>query len=221
MRPVVLPLAAVLALTGCGGGGDDGLPASVAAFEDRLEAPRGVLHVVTDEIRILPEPHAPELPPGGWSDEVWLDLGGAGWRAHRTTRDGGFLQIADERGVRTFTRWGFTGRNPADHEHPDFLMRPWRAGVVVDPVGLVREGRLTAVGKATIRGRPAHIAVVEPDPSLNTRLYIARDDGDLLRILHRRVRAGRMRTIVQDYLLFEVGGQRPRNLDEFLSRGSM
>ena len=111
--------------------------------------------------------------------------------------------------MRTFTRWGFTGHNPADRARADFLMRPWRAAVVVDPVGLVREGRLTAVGRATIRGRAAHIAVVEPDPSLNTRLYIARDDGDLLRILHRRVRAGRMRTIVQDYLVFEVRGQRP------------
>ena len=219
MRPAVVPLAVLLALTGCGDGVDDGLPASVEVFEQRLEAPRGVLHVVTDEVRVLPEPRAPDLPPGGWRDEVWLDLGGAGWRAHRITRDGGFLQIADERGVRTYTRWGFTGRNPAGHEHPDFLMRPWRAAVVVDPVGLVREGRLTAVGRATIRGRAAHIAVVEPDPSQNTRLYIARDDGDLLRILHRRVRAGRMRTIVQDYLLFEVAGQRPRNLDEFLDRG--
>ena len=219
MRPAVVPLAVILALTGCGDGVDDGLPASVEAFEQRLEAPRGVLHVVTDEVRVLPEPRAPDLPPGGWRDEVWLDLGGAGWRAHRITRDGGFLQIADERGVRTYTRWGFTGRNPAGHEHPDFLMRPWRAAVVVDPVGLVREGRLTAVGRATIRGRAAHIAVVEPDPSQNTRLYIARDDGDLLRILHRRVRAGRMRTIVQDYLLFEVAGQRPRNLGEFLDRG--
>ena len=219
MRPAVVPLAVLLALAGCGDGVDDGLPASVEAFEQRLEAPRGVLHVVTDEVRVLPEQRAPDLPPGGWRDEVWLDLGGAGWRAHRITRDGGFLQIADERGVRTYTRWGFTGRNPAGHEHPDFLMRPWRAAVVVDPVGLVREGRLTAVGRATIRGRAAHIAVVEPDPSQNTRLYIARDDGDLLRILHRRVRAGRMRTIVQDYLLFEVAGQRPRNLGEFLDRG--
>ena len=218
MRPAVAPLAILLALTGCGGGDDDGLPASVEAFEHRLEAPRGVLHVVTDEVRVLPEPRAPDLPPGGWRDEVWLDLGGSGWRAHRVTRDGGFLQIADERGVRTFTRWGFTGHNPADHERPDFLMRPWRAAVVVDPVGLVREGRLTAVGRATIRGRAAYIAVVEPDPSLNTRLYIARDDGDLLRILHRRVRAGRMRTIVQDYLVFEVGLERPRSLADLFSR---
>ena len=218
MRPAVVPLAVLLALTGCGGGVDHELPASVAAFEHRLEAPRGVLHVVTDEVRVLPEPLAPDLAPGGWRDEVWLDLGGAGWRAHRVTRDGGFRQIADERGVRTYTRWGFTGHNPADHEHPDFLMRPWRAGVIVDPVKLVRDGRLTAVGRATIRGRAAHIAVVEPDPSQNTRLYIARDDGDLLRILHRRVRAGRMRTIVQDYLVFEVVGQRPRNLDELLQR---
>ena len=217
MRPAVVLLALVLALIGCGGRGDE-LPASVQAFERRLEAPRGVLHVVTDEIRVLPEPRAPDLPPGGWSDEVWLDLGGAGWRAHRTTRDGGFLQIADERGVRTYTRFGFTGRNPSEAEHPDFLMRPWRAAVVVDPVGLVREGRLTAVGRATIRGRPAYIVVVDPDPALNTRLYIARDDGDLLRILHRTERSGRVRTIVQDYLLFEVVGQRPRNLDELLRR---
>jgi hypothetical protein len=219
MRLAVVTLAALLALVGCGDGVDDELPTSVEAFEQRLEAPSGVLHVVTDELRVLPEPPAPDLPPGGWSDEVWLDLGGAGWRAHRVTRDGGFLQIADARGVRTYTRWGFTGHNPADHEHPDFLMRPWRAAVVVDPVELVRDGRLTAVGRATIRGRAAHIAVVEPDPSMNTRLYIARDDGDLLRILHRRVRAGRLRTIVQDYELFEVVGQRPRNLDELLRRG--
>ena len=67
MRAAVVPLAVLLALTGCGGGVDDELPASVAAFEHRLEAPRGVLHVVTDEVRVLPEPLAPDLPPGGWS----------------------------------------------------------------------------------------------------------------------------------------------------------
>jgi hypothetical protein len=217
MRRAVVALAAVLALTGCAGSGDD-LPAAVEAFERRLEAPRGVLHVVTDELRVVPEPRAPDLPPGGWSDEVWLDLGGGGWRAHRTTRDGGFLQVADERGVRTYTRFGFTGYDAAEGEDPDFLMRPWRAGVVVDPVRLVREGRLTVVGRATVRGRAAHLVVVDPDPSLTTRLYVARDDGDLLRIIHRAERAGRMRLIVQDYLLWEVGGQRPRNLDELLRR---
>ena len=81
------------------GGSADRLPDAVDEFEQRLEAPRGVLHVVTDEIRFVDEPGMPDLPPGGWSDEVWLDLGGAGWRAHRTTRDGGFLQVADERGI--------------------------------------------------------------------------------------------------------------------------
>jgi hypothetical protein len=217
VRSAAVALAVLLALTGCARD-DDELPTSVQAFERRLEAPRGVLHVVTDELRVLPEARAPDLPPGGWTDEIWLDLGGSGWRAHRTTRDGGFLQIADERGVRTYTRFGFTGHNAAKAEHPDFLMRPWRAGVVVDPVALVREGHLSVVGRATIRGRPAYITVVDPDPSRNTRLYIARDDGDLLRILHRTERAGRERTIVQDYLVFEVGGQRPRNLDDFLQR---
>jgi hypothetical protein len=217
---LALILAFGLALSGCGGGAgdDDQLPAAVEAFERRLEAPRGVLHVVTDELRVVPEPWMPDLPPGGWSDEVWLDLGGRGWRAHRTTRDGGFLQVADARGVRTYTRFGYTGYNAAEAEHPDFLMRPWRAGIVVDPVRLVREGRLTVVGRATVRDRPAHMLVVDPDPSLNTRLYVARDDGDLLRVIHRADRGGRMRLIIQDYLVWEVGGQRPRNLDEFLGR---
>jgi hypothetical protein len=203
-----LVLAVVLALSGCGGGagGDDELPVAVKAFERRLEAPRGVLHVVTDEIRFASEPWMPDLPPGGWSDEVWLDLGGRGWRAHRTTRDGGFLQVADARGVRTYTRFGYTGYNAAEAEHPDYLMRPWRAGIVVDPVRLVRQGRLTVVGRATVRDRPAYIVVVDPAPSLNTCLYVARDDGDLLRIIHRGERAGRMRLVIG---LPGVGGRRP------------
>jgi hypothetical protein len=218
MRRAAVLLAGALALTGCGSGAD--LPGAVEAFERRLEAPRGVLHVVTDEVRVVSEPGLPDLPPGGWSDEVWLDLGGAGWRAHRTTRDGGFLQVADERGVRTYTRFGFTGYDGAKREDPDFLLRPWRAHVVIDPVSVVRDGSLHVVGRATVRGRPAHLVVVDPDPSVNTRLYIARDDGDLLRITHRRERAGRLRTVVQDYLLFEVGRQPPRNLAELLDRRS-
>jgi hypothetical protein len=208
----------VLMLAGCGGGGGDELPAEVVAFEQRLEAPRGTLHVVTDELRVVPEPFMPDLPPGGWSDEVWLDLGGRGWRAHRTTRDGGFLQVADKRGVRTYTRFGFTGYQGWLREDPDYLMRPWKRSGVVDPVRLVREGRLTVVGRRMVRGRAAHIVVVDPDPALNTRLYIARDDGDLLRITYNSESAGRMRMIVQDYLVFEVGLQRPRSLAEFFGR---
>jgi hypothetical protein len=219
MRHAVAALALALALSACAGGASgDELPVVVEAFERRLEAPRGTLHVVTDELRFVPERFMPDLPPGGWSDEVWLDLGGRGWRAHRTSRDGGFMQIADERGVRTYTRFGHTGYDDAEGEDPDLLMRPWRARLVVDPVRLVREGRLTVVGRATVRDRPAHLVVVEPDPSLNTRLYIARDDGDLLRIVHRAERAGRMRLVVQDYLVWDVGGQRPRNLAELLAR---
>jgi hypothetical protein len=210
--------ALVLALAGCAGGGDDELPAAVRSFEQRLEAPRGVLHVVTDELRFVSERNMPDLPPGGWSDEVWLDLGGAGWRAHRTTRDGGFLQVADRHGLRTFARGGFTGFESAEDKEPGFLMDPWRAHLVADPVSLVRGGELTLVGRAEVDGRAAYIVVVEPDPYLNTRLYVARDDGDLLRLIHRGERAGRVRTIVQDYLLFEVTGQRPRNLAELLGR---
>jgi len=210
-----LVLAATLALAGCGGAADD-LPRSVRDFEDRLEAHDGILHVVTDEIRVLSEANAPDLPPGGWSDEIWLDLGGGGWRAHRTTRDGGFEQVADRRGIRTYTRGGFVGLDEADGEAPDFLMRPWRAGIVVDPVRLVREGRLQVVGEATVRGRPAHMVTVEPDPSIGTRLYIARDDGDLLRIRHRRERAGRLRTVVQDYLVFEIERRGRPNLAELV-----
>jgi hypothetical protein len=168
--------------------------------------------VVTDQVRVVSENRMPDLPPGGWSDEIWLDLGGAGWRAHRTTGDGGFEQVADARGVRTYTSAGFTGLDSAEGEEPGFLLKPWRAGVVVDPVRLVREGRLTLVGRATVRGRPAHIVTVDPDPSINTRLYVARDDGDLLRLMHRRERRGRLRTVVQDYVVFEVTAQRELNL---------
>jgi hypothetical protein len=211
-------LALVLVLAGCGGSADE-LPQGVEAFEQRLEASNGVLHVVTDELRVVREDRMPDLPPGGWSDEIWLDLGGAGWRAHRTTRDGGFEQVADARGVRTYTRGGFAGLDSAAGEAPDFRLRPWRAGIVVDPVRLVREGRLTVVGQATVRGRPAHIVTVDPDPSLNTRLYVERDDGDLLRLTHRRERAGRVRTVVQDYLVFEVRDQRRLNLAELVGLG--
>jgi hypothetical protein len=208
-----LGVALLLVLAGCGGSGDE-LPKAVESFEQRLEASHGVLHVVTEEIRVVPEPNMPDLPPSGWRDEVWLDLGGSGWRAHRTTRDGGFEQVADERGVRTYTRGGFVGLDSAEGEDPDFLMRPWRAGVVVDPVRLVRHGRLDVVSEARVDGRAAYLVVVDPDPSLNTRLYIAQDDGALLRLTHRSERAGRVRMVVQDYAVFEIEG--PPNLAQLI-----
>ena len=213
MRRAAVVLLVVLA--GCGGGDD--LPEAVQTFEKRLEASRGVLHVVTEEIRVVSEPNMPDLPPGGWSDEVWLDLGGAGWRAQRALSGsrGGFEQVADERGVRTYTRGGYVGLDSADGEDPDFLMRPWRAGVVVDPVRLVREGRLDVVAEAKVEGEAAYLVVVDPDPSMNTRLYIAQDDGALLRLTHRRERAGRVRMVVQDYAVFEVEGL-PPNLAELV-----
>jgi hypothetical protein len=207
----------VLALAGCGGSGDD-LPPAVRDFERELERPRGVLHVVTEEIRVVSEPFMPDLASAGWSDELWLDLGGAGWRAHRTTRDGGFEQVADERGVRTFIRGGFVAFDPAERRRPDFLMRPWRAAEVVDPVRTVREGRLELVGEGEVDGREAYLLVVDPDPSRHTRLYVAKDDGALLRIAHRRERGGRMRLLVQDYAVFEVEVRRPRTLDDLLGR---
>ena len=212
-----LAAAMLLLIAGCGGSGDD-LPDAVQSFERQLESRRGVLHVVTEEIRVVPEPNMPDLPPSGWSDEVWLALGGSGWRAQRTTRDGGFEQVADERGIRTYTRGGFVGLDSAEGEDPDFLMRPWRAGVVVDPVRLVREGRLHVVSEAEVDGRAAYLVVVDPDPSRNTRLYVAQDDGSLLRLTHRRERAGRVRMIVQDYAVFEAGGAR-LNLAELLGLG--
>jgi len=206
-----LSLVCLLALAGCGGSHDE-LPRSVEAFEEGLEARSGVLHVVTDEIRVVPEPNMPDLPPAGWSDEVWLDLGGSGWRAQRTTRDGGFEQVADARGVATYARGGLVDHDSADGEAPDFLMRPWRAGIVLDPVRVVREGRLDVVSEAEVDGRPAYLVVVDPDPSRSTRLYIAQDDGTLLRLTHRRERRGRVRMVVQDYAVFEVERRGPPNL---------
>lgn len=196
-------VALLLVFAGCGG---SDLPDAVESFERELEATDGVLHVVTEQIRVVSEPNMPDLPPSGWSDEVWLDLGGSGWRAQRTTGDGGFEQIADERGIRTYARGGLVDQDAADGEAPDYLMRPWRAGVVLDPVRLVREARLEVVAEAHVAGRPAYLVVVDPDPSQNTRLYIAQDDGTLLRLTHRRERRGRVRMVVQDYAVFEVGG---------------
>jgi hypothetical protein len=196
-------VALLLVFAGCGG---SDLPDAVESFERELEATDGVLHVVTEQIRVVSEPNMPDLPPSGWSDEVWLDLGGSGWRAARTTGDGGFEQIADERGIRTYARGGLVDHDAADGEAPDYLMRPWLAGVVLDPVRLVREGRLEVVAEANVAGRPAYLVVVDPDPSQNTRLYIAQDDGTLLRLTHRRERRGRVRMVVQDYAVFEVGG---------------
>ena len=198
-------VALLLVFAGCGGSDQ---PDAVRSFERDLEATHGVLHVVTEEIRVVPEPNMPNLPPSGWTDEVWLDLGGAGWRAHRTTRDGGFEQVADARGVTTYTHGRYVGFDSAEGEDPAYLMRPWRAGVVLDPVQLVREGRLEVVAEAEVGGRPAYLAVVDPDPSQSTRLYIAQDDGSLLRLTHRRERRGRLRMVVQDYAVFEVGGPR-------------
>jgi hypothetical protein len=210
-----IAVALLVVLAGCGGSGDE-LPEAVQSFERSLEATRGVLHVVTEEIRVVPEPNTPDLPPSGWTDEVWLDLGGSGWRAHRTTRDGGFEQVADERGVRTYVRGDYVAVDSAEGEASDFLMRPWRAGVVVDPVRLVREGRLTLVAEAEVDGRAAYLVVVDPDPSQNTRLYVAQDDGTLLRLTHRRERAGRIRMVVQDYAVFEVGVRPQFNLARLL-----
>ena len=205
----------VVLFAGCGG---SELPDAVESFERELEATHGVLHVVTEQIRVVSEPNMPDLPPSGWSDEVWLDLGGSGWRAARTTGDGGFEQIADERGISTYARGGLVDHDAAAGEAPDYLMRPWRAGVVLDPVRLVRGGRLEVVSEARVEGRPAHLVVVDPDPSLNTRLYIAQDDGTLLRLTHRRERRGRVRMVVQDYAVFEVGGPRI-NLAELIGLG--
>ena len=206
-------LALVLVVAGCGGSGDE-LPDTVELFERRLETSHGVLHVVTDEIRIQAEPGAPDLPPLGFSDEVWLDLGGKGWSAHRTTRDGGLQQVADERGIRTFTR---DGRSVLHRlRGRDYLMRPWIEGAVVDPVRLVRERALRVAGEDTVGGRDAY--VVEPVPPEGIRLYVARDDGELLRVTQRRRRAGRMRTEVQDYLVFEVRVPPPRDLGDVLDR---
>jgi hypothetical protein len=192
----------------------DRLPAPVEAFESRLEAAHGTLHVVTDEIRVAPEPGLPDLPPAGFSDEVWLDLGGGGWRAHRTTRDGGLQQLADERGIHTFTRDGRSALRPAPSS--DFLLRPWVEGAVVDPVRLVRGSELRVTGEETVRGQAAY--VVEPDPPEGIRMYVARDDGKLLRVTQRRRRADRMRTEVQDYLVFEVRVEPPRSLADVLAR---
>ena len=206
-------LALVLVLAGCGGSGDE-LPDAVESFERRLEASRGVLHVVTDEVRIQPEAGLPDLPPSGFSDEVWLDLGGAGWSAHRTTRDGGLQQVADPRGIRTFTR---DGRSEL-HRLPgrEFLMRPWIEGAVVDPVRIVRERALRVTGERSVGRRAAY--VVEPIPPEGIRLYVARDDGDLLRVTQRRRRGGRMRTEVQDYVVFELRVPPPRDLGDVLDR---
>jgi hypothetical protein len=209
-------LALLVVLAGCGGSGDE-LPAAVESFERRLEAPRGTLHVVTEEIRFVSEPNMEDLPPAGWSDEVWLDLGGSGWRAHRTTGDGGFEQVADARGVRTVVRGSFVDHDSAEGEPPDYLMRPWRAAIVVDPVRLVREGRLEVVSETEVDDEAAYLVVVDPDPSRSTRLFIAQDDGALLRLTHRSERRGRMRMVVQDYAVFEVGERRQRlNLAEFI-----
>ncbi len=213
--PRLVAIALLLAVAGCGG---DRLPGPVAAFERDLEADRGVLHVVTDELRIEPEAGLPSLPPGGGNDEVWLVLGGSGWRAKRTTRDGGFEQVADAEGIRTYLHGALVDVDSPDGEVPDYRLRPWRAGMVVDPVRTVRDGRLRVLGETDVDGRPAHVLAVEPDPSLDTRLYVASDDGTLLRITHRRERADRVRTIIQDYAVFEVDGWLPRNLAEVIDR---
>jgi hypothetical protein len=170
---------ALLVLAGCGGGtGGDDLPRAVESFERRLEASRGALHVVTDEIRVAHEDGLPDLPPLSRSHEIWLDLG----------------------------------------EQPELLMSRGRASTIVDPVRLVREGRLRVAAETRLRGREAYIVLVEPDPSTGTRLYVAADDGDLLRITHRRERAGRVRMLIQDYLVYEAGVQRPRSIAELVRR---
>jgi hypothetical protein len=173
-----------------------------------------VLHVVTDEVRIQPEPGLPDLPPAGFSDEIWLDLGGRGWSAHRTTRDGGLQQVADARGIRTFTRDGRSELHALRSR--DYLMRPWVEGAVVDPVRLVRERPLRVTGEDSVGGQAAY--VVEPVPAEGVRLYVAKEDGELLRVTQRRRRGGRMRTEVQDYLVFELRVPPPRNLADLLER---
>ena len=67
---------------------------AVRSFEERLEAPRGVLHVVTEEIRVVPEPNMPDLPPArlerrGLARPRRIRLARAPHDARRRVRAGG------------------------------------------------------------------------------------------------------------------------------------
>jgi hypothetical protein len=114
-----------------------------------------------------------------------------------------------------------------DRLKPDYLRNPWVGNVIVDPMDLVRSGQLEVVGEETINGRPAYVVVVrrnEPKVAPDTgdgisdfRLYIAKDDGDLLRVQYR-THAGAtekdfpIRTFVRDYPVYEVLAPTPENL---------
>ena len=96
-------------------------------------------------------------------------------RLARAPRDPRWRLPADRRRARRahLHALGFHGYNPADHEH---RTSSCARGVVVDPVGLVREGRLRPSG-GRIRGRAAHIAVVDPTRRKHEALHRTRD-GD-------------------------------------------
>lgn len=222
-----------------------GLPRPVAAFAQQLDERRGVLHLRMSGDRALPEPGLPDLPDPGIEDEIWLDLGGTGWRHVRTittgsVKGGTVEQYADERGVHLVPhgdlpecagdrpRRGsacFVPTQSPEDAWQDYLHKPV-SGVIAEPSELVRSGQLEIVGEETINGRPAYVVAVkrnrpaivpDTDDPRNARIYIAKDDGDLLRVRFR-MRAGitedetPMRTFVRDYPLYEILPSTPENL---------
>jgi hypothetical protein len=234
----VLAMAIAVAFAVLPNSGDTGLPRPVAAFANQLDERKGVLHLRTAPERPLPEPGLPDLPDMGFADEVWLDLGGSGWRSVRTIYRGPDKgdtneNYADERGVHA-VRHSEHSVVPPERLKSDYLRDPWANGVIAEPLELVRNGQLEVVGDETINGTPAYVVVVKRnDPKVvpetgddlsNVRIYIAKDDGALLRVQFRwrmgiwdprkpdDQQSYSMRTVVRDYPVYEILAPTPENL---------
>jgi len=163
------------------------LPGPVEALAAKLAKPGGILHTVSDSGMLQIERW--EALDRSASREV-TRLGGGS--PLEMVEDGDAIVVYSGRDNR-LTRYG-----PADHPPA----RCWSC-LVVTFGEQVRDGTIRRSGEATVRGRRAIVVEIEPQPAHGdpARLYVAEDDGALLRI---EMDGGRRGTLRQDFVAFEV-----------------
>jgi hypothetical protein len=167
------------------------LPGPVEALAAKLAVPGGILHTVSDS--------------GLFRTERWQALDGHASR-ELTRLGGGYAleTVEDRHGTAVYsqrddrlTRYARTDDGPRDGGADC-----WTCLVLAFDEH-VRDGTLRRSGEATIQGRAAIVVTVEPQLTDDepARLYVAADDGTLLRI---EMDTARARPIRQDFVGFEV-----------------